>query len=519
MEDEIIKSLSRLKRLFRENEKSYTVEFITKISKKTKLNEFDKKVIDLLKQLKILIGENETNNFWNNFSNVISNKTWSPEKDNCKDLDILKSEKYLDLKKARTWFLTNTTKKKNKDKTYYNSLISLLPKDVVEKTKPESLIRPRKIKLTPNKELKIKLIKYFNVYRYVYNQCVAEHRKDEVKNLSPILLSIILSDRIISTTKETQREEFKWLNEYPYYVKYGAIREFITNIKSNRTKYKRTGKLYSMKFKSLKDEKQRYISIEVPRRLWNKGHFYSSDIRISQLTNREIQLKHDAKIQKSSTGSFYLIVLETKKDILRNKKASIFIDPGSKTFLTGYSPNKNIVLNIGARNCKIDYLIKIKNKLNSKIDLTKNKRKKKSLNKAKKRLEKRVRNCVSYLHYKSAKILCDNFNTIYIPKMNFHTMKNLRKLHKQKLQSLSHCYFVNLLKYKAEMYGETCTIKEVQENYTTRTCSVCGFMYDVGRSRIYKCNECFSILDRDINAGKNIMIKYFTDLLKKVILF
>jgi hypothetical protein len=34
MEDEIIKSLSRLKSLFRENEKSYTLEFITKISKK-----------------------------------------------------------------------------------------------------------------------------------------------------------------------------------------------------------------------------------------------------------------------------------------------------------------------------------------------------------------------------------------------------------------------------------------------------------------------------------------------------
>jgi hypothetical protein len=87
-------------------------------------------------------------------------------------------------------------------------------------------------------------------------------------------------------------------------VKYGAIREFITNIKSNRTKYKRTGELYSMKFKSLKDEKQRDISIEVPRRLWNKGHFYSSDIKISQLTNREIQLKHDAKIQKKFNWFF-----------------------------------------------------------------------------------------------------------------------------------------------------------------------------------------------------------------------
>jgi transposase len=89
-------------------------------------------------------------------------------------------------------------------------------------------------------------------------------------------------------------------------------------------------------------------------------------------------------------------------------------------------------------------------------------------------------------------------------------MKKLNKRHKSKLQTLGHCKFVDKLKLKAKQY-DNCTITEVQEQYTSKTCSSCGNLKETLNGRIYKCSSCKETLDRDDNASKNILLKYLTE--------
>ena len=49
---------------------------------------------------------------------------------------------------------------------------------------------------------------------------------------------------------------------------------------------------------------------------------------------------------------------------------------------------------------------------------------------------------------------------------------------------------------------------EVKENYTSKMCSNCShYNDDLGDNKIYNCNKCFKIIDRDVNAARNIYLK------------
>ena len=65
--------------------------------------------------------------------------------------------------------------------------------------------------------------------------------------------------------------------------------------------------------------------------------------------------------------------------------------------------------------------------------------------------------------------------------------------------------FKQRLKYKALI--ENKLIVCVPENYTTQTCSFCGTINKPECSKIYSCSVCNKIVDRDINAAKNILMK------------
>ncbi len=51
-----------------------------------------------------------------------------------------------------------------------------------------------------------------------------------------------------------------------------------------------------------------------------------------------------------------------------------------------------------------------------------------------------------------------------------------------------------------------------EEWYTSKTCSECGNIDDrLGTNKIYKCKSCDSIMDRDLNAAKNILLKFLIE--------
>jgi len=62
-----------------------------------------------------------------------------------------------------------------------------------------------------------------------------------------------------------------------------------------------------------------------------------------------------------------------------------------------------------------------------------------------------------------------------------------------------------LLTYKMQLHGGT--LRVVPAPYTSRTCSKCGKQNNPKSSKVYKCEHCGVVLDRDYNASLNILAK------------
>ena len=75
----------------------------------------------------------------------------------------------------------------------------------------------------------------------------------------------------------------------------------------------------------------------------------------------------------------------------------------------------------------------------------------------------------------------------------------------------NHCSFVDKLIDKSKEF-KNCSVRVVQEDYTSKTCGNCGFIKeDLGRARTFNCNKCLVSMDRDTCGSRNILLKYVTE--------
>ena len=153
-----------------------------------------------------------------------------------------------------------------------------------------------------------------------------------------------------------------------------------------------------------------------------------------------------------------------------------------------------------------EYRKELLNKLNKEIILIKqktNRIRKKALTKR----EERKKNIVNELHWKTIKNIVNNNDIIFygdIKSQNISVKSNNKSL-KRAFSDMCFYKFKTRLQYKALV--ENKRIFEVNEAYTTQTCSYCGNMYKPECSKLYNCEKCKKTIDRDINAAKNILMK------------
>lgn len=167
----------------------------------------------------------------------------------------------------------------------------------------------------------------------------------------------------------------------------------------------------------------------------------------------------------------------------------IFLDPGVKNFVVGYDPSGKVITwgenDIG----RIARLLHYKRKLQGRIDLEPKNKKRRSMRTALLRIGEKIHNLVNDMHKKLAKFLCSNYSNIFLSRLNFHNIKRLDKKSKAKLAALQHCKFLDSLEYKARLYGSK--VHEVNEAYTSKTCSNCGFIkQNLKNQNTYNCSNC-----------------------------
>lgn len=122
-----------------------------------------------------------------------------------------------------------------------------------------------------------------------------------------------------------------------------------------------------------------------------------------------------------------------------------------------------------------------------------------------KELHSKVANIRNDYTNKLTSALVRNYNYFGIEDLNVSGMMKNHRLAKS-ISDVSFFEFQRQLKYKAENYGRQ--VVQADRFYpSSKTCNVCGHIKtDLKLSqRIYKCEKCQSIIDRDANAARNLL--------------
>ena len=92
-----------------------------------------------------------------------------------------------------------------------------------------------------------------------------------------------------------------------------------------------------------------------------------------------------------------------------------------------------------------------------------------------------------------------------IVKRNSYVLSN-----ESKVACLRTRYYEFLLRLKYKCAISNIKFKLIDEYYTSKTCSLCcSYNENLAGNKVYSCNNCKCILDRDINGCRNIYMKQF----------
>lgn len=368
------------------------------------------------------------------------------------------------------------------------------------------------VRLYPTKEQEIFLNKAFGCVRFVYNYFLNKSQ-EEYKNEKRYFNWF---DAQKELTKLKKLEEYKWLNEVGNSclnislihldVAYKNFYKAIKEKKNYKLRYKSkhvhrdsfTTQAADTTTKGVKDKTVKINftehKIKIPKlKSWIK--FRDSRI-IDYKTIQNITIK------RTPSGNYYASILfrVPKKtiDYQLDINKSIGLDFGLKSFITASTGEKIYSPEPLKKNLK--KLARLARKHSKKKTNSKNREK------ARIRLAKqheKISNIRKYWNHCLSKRLSDEYDFIFIEDLN---IQGMQKLWGRKVSDIAWYQFVTFLNYKMLQKGKYCL--KVDRYYpSSKTCNCCGYkkedlsLYD----RSWKCPVCNSLLDRDINAAKNIL--------------
>jgi putative transposase len=376
------------------------------------------------------------------------------------------------------------------------------------------MLKAKKIYLVFNSEQQKIVKKWINAYRKMYNETL-KYIKNEYVTTKKITLNWMKMRKILKDTRDgivsksgnSKNEQIK-VHDIDY-----AIKLACQNYKSALTN-KRLGYIKSFRIRYWEKNKEKQIlDLE-------KDNFKSGSLRKKVLGNIKgyyngkeydfCEIKKDSRLVYAK-GSYYLYVTEDiKKENIIPKRNIISLDPGIRKFLTGITENRIVEVGKDIKkklDIHLNNIQKIKNR---------NEIQKKTKKKIERRNNKKIENKVDEMHWKTISYLTKNYKKILIGNMstksiisNTHS-NNLYGRIKEIAQRIKLYEFRKRLEYKCEIRG--IQYKCVDERYTSKMCSNCGnIKEDLGSNEIYSCNNCGTIIGRDVTGSRLIYIKSITD--------
>lgn len=391
------------------------------------------------------------------------------------------------------------------------SKLNLQTDDLINKNPiKDLLVKTKRILLKPTEEQKKILFLWMDCWIIMYNKVLSiiknERKQQSIKQMKPLKYNEINLDNLKLGILKKNLQSFKDdLNNKTGIDKHvldncidtvlSMLKSSITNL--NKGNCKKSKLRYIKKTKKTKMFKIEYHSLREHSFCTSKfGNYIKTDPKVNfkNINDRITTIQY-------KNNKFYMLArkeVKINKNTIKKQKI-ISLDPGHKTFLTGLSNNHLIEIEN-----KIDK--KIKKKL-LKIDAIK---KNKIKNKRKYLLkhEKDLSNYINNLHWQTANYLTKNYNHILLGNYSTKEMvknKSSQKMNKRIGSSLKFYQFRTKLKYKCLVRG--CKFGLIDEYNTTKACSNCSTLNNIGSLREYNCKKCLSLYDRDINSTKNILLR------------
>jgi putative transposase len=353
-----------------------------------------------------------------------------------------------------------------------------------------------KFRLYPNKKQSILLNKTIGCARFIYNQMLADKIKHYEKTKEKL-----------KNTPAQYKKEFEWLKE----VDSLALANSQQNLKTAYNNFFRNPKKVGFpKFKSKRKTKKSYtknnqkgrIRLSKDKRKLKLPKVGFIKVVAHRKNNKNETIKSCTITQKPS-GKYYVSIivefeLEIKQKEITEESQVLGLDFSMSNFYHSSEDKKANYPKYYRES--LEKLAKVQRSLSRKVKGSQNYKKQKI--KAAKLHEKIANQRKDFLHKESRKLV-NQYTVIVIEDLDMKAMSQCLNFGKS-VHDNGWGVFINLLKYKLEWEGKQ-LIKIDKWYPSSKTCSHCGAEKPLKLSdRIYECNNCDLVIDRDYNASLNI---------------
>lgn len=428
--------------------------------------------------------------YWNELCQEMSQQLWSLIKIDSPDLDLTGSTGFVSNSTVKSWFSMRQFYLHQRKWLKTSSPSSTA--SLADCTDSENIkLRCKKIRIYPSPDLKKLWNQWISACRYCFNQAIA-YQKQNGKVARGKLRNMIM-----------QSDLPEWVKATPCHIRQNAIFDAHQAYVASQDCH----------FRSCKAPRQ---TIKFNNSNYSQGKWYP---RITKNFSFEVSepIPHTSpnatQLIKTKNGEWFAVFLFTVEITTNSQDKILGIDPGVRTFLTGFDGQSFLEIgkgDIGRINRLCSYL----DKLMSRISKGKGKQKAK-MKKAAQRLRNKIRNLIDECHKQVAHYLVNHYSLILLPtfKTSEMTKKQKRKIRTKTARNMltwAHYRFKQVLKNKAELSG--CQIVDVTEEFTSKTCTKCGHVHSkLGGSKIFQCPECGHTILRDYNGALGILLKALSD--------
>jgi len=425
-------------------------------------------------------------------------------------------------------------------------------------------LRTVKLRLYPDNRQKNIMMEWIHTRRYLYNKAVekvrkGEHSKKLINTLttkftdpSPMIPCMYVlengkecgqkhrswllgckkahrpKDAVLEDPRKPNTEVSEWVMNTPQCIRKGAIRDLDKALTECISRIKEGSlKRFQLNFCSRKKTSQPSLEIgqsdeggaisivdgrlSIFPRFKTKSGKRLGTIKLSKRQLRRdkqrLVFKHTCRL-KLYNGAWYLMVPATVREKkIQPTKSMCALDPGVRTFQTLYSPEG--VVKFQQNMERIDQLHDKIDQLKSLQTTTSDDKTCVRYRRDYLRAYRRLGWLIDELHYSTIHEL-KQYKHVLLPRFDSQEMVQSRKLDKKtkrRMMALQHYRFRQRLEDYVDVNPEF-KLYIVNESYTTKTCTRCGVLNDVGSNSTYHCLECGLWIDRDINGARNILLKH-----------